>query len=184
MARRTTCALIGVALLVAGCTGDDPADDAQPTTTQTPTTSEATTTTALSDEAQLRQLVSDWSQAAPRIFGEGGDVSEAGAYLAGQYLQQIGDQFDDYKSRGVLVRGSDRSQAEIESIEVSDDAASLVECITDADVLVDGATGELLDDDVSTYRTHTSAVRTERGWRLSVREVQATFEGEASCDAG
>lgn len=166
------------ALVLAGaCGGDDEPDaDRQPTTTAPSTTASP----EAADEAALRQLAEDWYEAVEAIYVGDREPEAAADYISDPYLSGFTEQVDQFKRSGRQAQITGESSHEIRSIIVEGDEATLIECVIDADVLLD-ADGSVLNDVVQANLYSTDAQRVDGGWRLTERETLAEEDGETSC---
>lgn len=179
--------LLCVALVVGpmmGC-GDDDDTPASPTTTApsssstTPSsTAPVTTASPDDDETALRHLAEEWFEVARRLYAGDNDTDQIALYLVARYLDGFITQLENFRAsdrRAELSRLSDHA---IESISIVGDSASLVECVLDADLLLD-EDGNVLNDDATKKQYETIAMKTRSGWRLSDRIKLAETDGES-----
>lgn len=179
-------ALLCVALVVGtvlGCGDDDP--PAPPTTTApsssstTPSsTAPATTAGPEDDEAALRRLAEEWFEVARQLYAGDSDTDQIAIYLVARYLDGFATQLEAFRMSGRKAELSQLSQHVVESLSIDGDSASLVECVVDADLLID-EDGNVLNNDATKKRYETTATRTESGWRLSDRIKVAESDGES-----
>ena len=176
--RRIVVPLLALALAAGGaaCTDDDGADPA-PTTTA-PTTTAPTPT----DEEQLQQLSEDWFEASRAVYLGDEQVDSASEFLTGSYLENFEEQASEFLGSGNVARADDRSDQMVETVEVDGSEATVVECVVDADAVIDEASGDVVDDDVAAYRYRSTAMRTDDGWRYSDRETIDEEIGATECD--
>lgn len=163
--------------LVACGDGEDDADP-QPTTTSPSTTQSPEE----ADEQALRQLAEDWDGAITEIYLEEASEASADQYLAEPYLTEFQAQLEDFRATGNQIEVTDRSGHQIESVDVEADAAAVIECVIDGDILRDQE-GTVLNDAVEVKRYSTSAQRTAEGWRFTDRTTLPTEEGEVCAGA-
>lgn len=166
-----------LALAVVACGGGDD-DDARPQPTTT--APETTQSQEEQDEAALRQLAEDWYGFVEDVYLGREDVSVADAYIAEPYLSGFVEQVEQFAQDGHQIELSDRSSHEVRSVEVDGDQAVVVECVIDADVLLD-ANGSVLNDEIQANLYSTAAVKGPDGWRLSERETVVEEDGAAAC---
>lgn len=164
----------------ASCGSDEERSD-PPTPT---TTSPATTEPELTDEEQLEDLADGWFEASDRIYDDETDVSIAASFVIDGYLERYKERYADFKARGYASRPDPlgRSMNIIESVTASGDAGTVVSCVTDGEHVILEATGEVVNDAVSSTRYETSATRTGDGWRFTDREQLNRYEGQTQCD--
>jgi hypothetical protein len=168
-----------LALAGASCGGGDDDPETQPTTTQLSTTT-TTQSQEEEDEQALRQLAEDWTDAIRAIYYEGEDVALAADYAAGEYLEAFEGDVEAFAQSGNSARPDERTNTDIESVEVSGDSAEVTQCTVDFDVLL-GPGGEVLNDDVVARRFVTTADRGSDGWRFTARDELEVWEGSESC---
>lgn len=171
--RQLSVYLVASCLAFAACGGDDP-DDAGP---QPTTTAPSTTQPQDPDEQALRSLAEAWYETIRQIYDEGAETSTASDYLTEPYLGAFVRQVEEYRSGDETIESSPRSSHEVRSVEVNGDAAVVVECVIDADI-VRAADGAVVNDSVVAKLYSTSAERTEEGWRLRDRETLVEQEGD------
>ena len=179
--RRFTGPLLCLSLATTASCGDDGADEdrAQPTTTA-PSTTESQQE---QDERELRQLAEDWFEAIRDVYVDGADVtSTADKFLISPYRNEFLQQIQEFRASGDEVRrnADGLTTTEVQSIDVSGDDAVVTECIIDADIRVDGDTGEI-DDDIEATLVRTEAVRHDGDWRLAQTTSLTSIEGQARC---
>lgn len=183
-ARRRVLAVCGTAAVVAilGC-GDDKPDAPAPTITSPSTTAPSTLDPESEDEAALRQLAEDWFEAVRRIFIDGEDPALAEQYIAGDYLDQFRQHVLDNEAAGYITERDPegRSRTEIETISVEAGQGDITECLVDADILIDGKTGIIVNDGITARRLMTEATLTTSGWRLSKRLTISTHKNNETC---
>ncbi|WCO68300.1 hypothetical protein PO878_06110 [Iamia majanohamensis] len=177
MKRLLVVPLLALALAAGAACTDDEAADPAPTTTA-PTTTAPTPT----DEEQLEQLSEDWFEASRAIYLGDEQVESASEFLTGSYLENFEEQASDFLGSGSVARADDRSDQMVETVEVDGSEATVVECVVDADAVIDEASGDVVDDDVAAYRYRSTAMRTDRGWRYSDRETIDEEIGVTQCD--
>ncbi|HYI62710.1 MAG TPA: hypothetical protein VEW93_12995 [Acidimicrobiales bacterium] len=171
-------------LLLGGCSDDDPSPQ---TTDPAPTTTKPSTTLSQQqeDEQALRQLAEEWFEAVRRIFVDGEDPAIAERYVTGDYLTEFRRHVQDDAANGHVTERDPqgRSRTTVEDVSVTGDRAEIVECVVDADVLKDGDTGEVINDEIAARRFITRAVQTDSGWRLSQRTTESRTEDSEICPA-
>lgn len=179
--RRFTGPLLCLSLATTASCGDDGADEdrAQPTTTA-PSTTESQQE---QDERELRQLAEDWFEALRDAYVDGADVtSTADKFLIDPYRSEVLQQIQEFRASGDEARrnADGLTTTEVQSIDVSGDDAVVTECTIDADIRVDGDTGEI-DDDIVATLVRTEAVRHDGDWRLAKQTSLTQVEGQARC---
>lgn len=174
---------VAVALiLVCGCGRNEPASPAGPA----PTTTAPSSTLGPEeegDEQALTRLAEGWFEAIRRIFIDGEDLATAEQYVAGEYLEVFRQQVVDQAERGQRSERDpeDRTRTTVEDVSITGDEATVTECVINADVLVDGESGVVIDDSVGVRRYRTVAERTDAGWRFVQRTSVPIEEDDDSC---
>lgn len=177
LVKRLVLPVVAVTLVAGGaaCADDDSADPA-PTTTA-PTTTAPTST----DEEQLEQLAEGWFTQIQAIYTGNADVDTASDFVTGAYLTEFTEQVADFENSGRRLKPDPGSAQTIESIEIaSGDGAEIIECVVDADKLLDSS-GSVINDDTTAFRYSTTAQMTSKGWRLTSRTTTDRFDGASSC---
>lgn len=168
-------------LLAAASCGDDGDDSANP---GSPTTTAPATTTTLTQEEQdeeaLRQLAEDWDETNHAIHLRDESVDAAERYLAGDYLENYRQDVQAFLDRGQVVEPDEQTGTTVEIVVVEGDRGEVIECLVDADLLVD-ADGNVVNDDVSATRLRTEAERSDGEWRFIARSTVEIFEGDVQC---
>jgi hypothetical protein len=169
---------VAVVLAVTGCSDDGSDDPAVTPTITNPTTTESR---EAADEAALRELTEGWYETLNAVLADGEDVALAEEYITGRYLEQFQTAVAERRAEGTTSESGPASREVIESIDVDGDMAVVETCVVDDGVLR-SPEGEVLDDNVYTYRFSTAAERTpDGGWRFNSRDRASEEEGDL-CD--
>jgi hypothetical protein len=169
-----------LALAAASCSDDDDPTRPQPTTTAPDTTQPQPETET--DEQALEALAEDWYEASREAYRNAEfDLATVERYLVDPYLSAFVAAVEDYRAQGQTSRPGEASRHVIGEVAVDDESGFVEECIVDAEVLLDEV-GAVVNDEIVTSRTRTSAVMTSSGWRFSDREVLGDEEGGDQCD--
>lgn len=164
-----------------GCGDDDPAPGATATSPPPTTTAPATTLSqADQDEAALRQLTHDWYETVQSIYVDQSDPELAEEFITGEYLSNFLEDVEARRAAGMTSRRGQNSREAVTGLVIDGDAASIDTCNVDANVLLD-ADGEVVNDEVATFRFTTSAERTEDGWIFTKRIRHDEPEDGAQC---
>ncbi|HEU5149859.1 MAG TPA: hypothetical protein VFU19_05150 [Iamia sp.] len=164
--------------LLAACGGDDP-DDARP---QPTTTAPSTTQPQDPDEQALRSLAEDWFRAVRQAYMEDTDLADLEPLAVERYLAGVRDEIEAFRDSGNEARPGDRTRHEVLSVAVDGDAAVLVECVIDADLVL-SSQGQVLNDEVQANLYETDALRDGDEWRLSGRRTLDEVDGSIECPA-
>jgi len=173
-------AVLAGALVLAACGGDDDPESA------TTTTDRQTTTTidqAKADEEAVRKVAEEWAEASVRLLKEPNPADPAlERFLAGEMLDRFREDIARRDREGLISRSPERPRTShrIDAVVVKNDEATLRECFVDDLVLTKRATGEVLNDEVATYETRTTARRSSNGWKL-VKRDGTRMEGVTGC---
>jgi len=173
-------AILAVMAITTACGNNGGDDDGTGTTTR----SRPTPTTMSADEAAVRKVAEEWNREAIRLaVTPDPDDPALERYLTGALLRQFKTVQIQRLKDGLTSRASpeNRAAARIISVEVDGNQAELQECIIDDRLLVRRATGEVLDDSVSTSRLRTVLSRDGGSWKLARSEEVARWEGVAGC---
>ena len=166
MLRLATVALL--LAVVAACGGrDDEAGASVPTTTA------PATTAAPSDEDQLRQLAVEWGETVEGVSRGEADAEQARELIEGDYLDGFLQRDADDQAEGLIARpmiGLATTSSPLRSTAMK---GPCVECVVDADVLVVGESGEVVNDEVNARRYQLSAQWHSDGWRFTAIERSA-----------
>lgn len=190
MAPRIGTCLLALALVVGACGGDD--DDtsnvtvpADTSTTESTTTTEPATTSTTEDPAAAVEAAffAQWD-AFVAILGNPDPANPLiDRHFTGEARESLLDSISDFLQEGKRAqRPADPahfSPAVLEVV-VEGETAVLFECTVDGIVVVDAESGEVLNDEVSTYALR-NEFRFEGGaWKLSATR-EPTAE-EPACD--
>ncbi|MGH9187566.1 MAG: hypothetical protein ACRD0U_17415 [Acidimicrobiales bacterium] len=184
---------VGV-LLLGACGGDD--DDATPTTRETTTTNPIetttttpsdTTTTTVDPQAALKMEVEDSYRAAWNAYRTASDTNDPGfapflALFADPELSFLRRNIETRASAGQGVNRPEGGGLQaVKVAEVTSDTAKMRACNVDNSVVFVIATGEVVDDSVSTALVEDSLLRDGLVWRVADRRVVQEWEGYAEC---
>ncbi len=177
--KRAMVATVVAASLLAACsTGDDGGSG-------TTTRPKATHTTMSPDEAAVRKVAEEWANATDRLVRSPNPSDPAlDRLLTGPMLAKFRADMTRRVKDELVARSPERSVAShtIKDVQVDGDRAVVLECFVDDLLLVDKASGAILNDSVSTYATRTVATRIGSRWKLSERTSRRTG-GVSGCAA-
>jgi hypothetical protein len=168
-----------LALTVASCS-----DDPEPPTTASPPTSKATSTTkAPTPEEEVRAVMEAWAEASIRLRLDPDPEDPALAtYLTGRMLEEQRRKFAGLKERGEFGHQPEPSvtAVRIESIEIRDREATIVNCDVD-DLQLMSPAGEILNDRIVSVRFSIGAVREDGAWKLATATPIEAWENRSQC---
>ncbi len=190
--RKVTMTAAVVLLALAGCGGASdsatPGDVPPPATSNPPTDGSSPVVEAAVERERVEQEVLAAYLAAAEAYDEASDPADpTHADLAkpqtGPALEQAVNQLSAYRASGRVGREPENSiarrNAEVES--VSGETAIVRDCTVDDGIVVIAATGEVVNDLVSTFLFKGHMVVEDGRWKLSSLLVEEEWEGVAGC---
>lgn len=175
--RQASAALLVVSCLVlSACGGDDAADGAGPPSTAV----DPTTQPGDLNEQVVRRMAQGWYETLRQISYEGVAIEMSRVYIDDAYRAALEEELEDIRSSGETVRLSEKSSMTIESVEIDDRDAVVIECVEDADEVLD-EDGDVIDDDVEVRRFSTESYRGNRGWLFVSRTELPATDGAEEC---
>ncbi len=179
----TLCAV----LAAAACGGDGGTDDASPASTTeasepADTTVAETTTTTLSPEAEVEAAVVAHDAMIIRLAqAPDPDDPEIAQRSTGSSRERAESGFAQMVALGQYGQPGPNMSISVLHTEVSGDHATVDACEVDDGLLIDAATGNVLDDDVVTSLVTISLERIDGQWLVSSSVIQDTWDGVTSC---
>ncbi len=169
------------------CGGDGGTDDASPASTTeasepADTTVAETTTTTLSPEAEVEAAVADY-YAMVVLLVQAPDPAdpEIAQRATGTNLDRLASNLTQYATLGhVVQRGPNMGQTLI-GAEVSGDRATVDVCSVDDSVLIEAATGRVINDDVVTRVITYRLERVDATWLVAETTSGQSWEGVSDC---
>ncbi len=183
---------VAVALVVGACGDDDDQSAVDLTTTtsveETTTTAppETTTTAAPTPEEEVLAAYQGYWAAVNEGFGPPQAKPELPAfrqYATGEVLPGIVQRAQEAKAKGSIfeIPEGARYSHRAEVVSIDGDTATVRDCNVDDSVELNAATGEVIDDGVSTRLYISMLVREAGQWKVAVLNRESTWEGVAGC---
>lgn len=183
----TNCVIIGallLALLGPACSSVDSTTGPTTIRSTAPTTTTTADVAGTSPEHEIRQVVEEWYQVALELI-EHPDPNDPrlGQYLTGDFLAGFRASLQTQLQDGTIGRLPPQSQSmlRVDEVTVDGDVATITECVVDDGWLIDGATGEILNDRVVTRTRQVTTRRVDGRWRLAADEVISESDGVSGC---
>lgn len=195
------------ALLAGGltaCTAAEPASPSGSTMTSRPVSSGAPATSAATSPPATdstsgttepvltpeQREVADAYRAALDAFNEAyrdpmrPDLPALRETMTGIMLSDTVAAIEKDLADGVTTRPGDRNlfAARVEAVRITGDTAEVDACVIDDVVLVEKATGTVVDDAVRVVTETATLARSDKRWRMSARAVHSESEAD-SCEA-
>ncbi|MGI8709698.1 MAG: hypothetical protein ACR2LA_01700 [Acidimicrobiales bacterium] len=189
--RKVTTAMV-VLLALTGCGGASdsatPGDVPPPTTSAPPPDGSSPVVDAAAERDRTEQEVLDAYLAATEAYDAASNPADPkfpalAETQTGLALEQAVKQLSAYQATGRVGRDPENSisqrRAEVES--VTGETAVVRDCTTDDGIVVVAATGEVVNDLVSTFLFEGHMVVEDGRWKLSSLLVDEEWEGVAGC---
>lgn len=181
-------------LVLTSCGGSSdsatPSDVPPPASSTPPLEGRSLVLDAAAERERVEQEVLDAYLAATEAYDAASDPADP-AYpglaetQTGLALEQAVSQLSAYQATGRAGRDPENSiskrEAEVET--VTDDKAVVRDCTIDDGIIVVAATGEVVNDVVSTFLFEGHMVVEDGRWKLSSLLVEQEWEGVAGCAA-
>lgn len=192
-------ALVALALGLAGCADDDPAQSASTNTTRssspsttgttsTPSeTSDATATTGPQTTAEqevIDRYVAYWAARFDANSGTPDPEDPAlREYTTGPQLDAVIAETQSNLDQGLAFQSAaePHDYQRVNVVELDGDRAVVQECVVSDGVIVRRATGEVVNDDVATHNVRGELTRVDGVWRVSEARLIQRWEGVAGC---
>lgn len=189
---RLSSTAVAAALALGACGGDDDQSAADLTTSttaeETTTTAppETTTTAALTPEEEvLAAYAAHWKAVrdafAPPVPNP--DLTALREHTTGEVLRYAIENAEKavQDNEAYVVPDNDASNHRVEVLSIDGDTATVRDCTIDETVVINTASGEVIDDAVSTRLYISMLVRENGSWKTSVLRREADWEGVAGC---
>lgn len=175
--------LIGAAL-GGGCSSDG--DAASPGSSSTDARrAEATTSSTLSTEDEIAARYRAFWEARFEANQAPPNPDHPGLreYATGAQLENVIAETTRNRDQGLAFRRAEDSvgTTRVRIGEVQGDEATVRECVVDDGVVYRIATGEVVDDAVSTQNVRATMRRVEGKWKLAAAQLLQEWEGVAGC---
>lgn len=181
--RRRVVAGVLLALALAACSGDG--ESAGTTTTERPTASSSTTETTVLDDVAAAQVALDSYWAMVKRVGSqpNPDDPELGERAVDPILSSIRDLFATQQAQGQRSEYDGVPyRIELTIVGVEGDTATFEGCAVNGARLI-GRGGEVVNDDVNTYRQRGTLIRVAGIWKMQRFDVLRQAAGEVPCES-
>ena len=195
---------VALVLALAGCSDDDSdtaassttAADRTSTTASTSSTSRDTTTTTTeatpvttapgttAEQEVIDRYVGYWNA---RFNANAGvpnpDDPALRDFATGRQLDAVVAETQSNLDSGVAFEraAEPHNIQRVTVVEIDGDRAVVQECVVDDGLVVNRATGEVVDDSVSTHNVQAEMLRVDGVWKVSEARLLQQFEGVAGC---
>lgn len=104
-------------------------------------------------------------------------------YATGEELAKVVSETRANRDEGRAFRPAERpaNTRRVNVVSIADDRATVQDCWVDDGVVVDRATGRVLNDQVTTYNGRADLLRVEGRWRVAATRLLQRWEGVAGC---
>jgi len=198
-----------VVAVLAGCGGDDDTPEASPTTSESsapsttssstssppvptattpdgsgPATTEPATT---AEQEVIDSYVAYWDA---RFAANSGtpnpDDPALREHATGEQLDAVMAETRSNLEQGLAFRAAEEPHdvQAVTVVELDGDQAVVQECVVSDGVIVERATGEVVNDDVATHNVRGELQRVDGVWKVSGARLIQEWEGVAGCAAG
>ena len=180
-------AAVAVALLAAGCGGsEEPAAVGKvpaPSTTASTALTSTTLSRAETEQAVLDGYLANWEAWAAATNPPDPNFPGLAATRTGPALQAAVDQITAWRASGRVSHEPENSISEnrVEVVSVNGEEALVRDCSIDDALVVIGATGEVVNDQVETALFEGSMVLEGDRWKLQSLKVVESWDGVAGC---
>jgi hypothetical protein len=179
----TAAAACALVVAVAACGDDGEAADDGPTTSTSETTIASTTTTQDPEAEVEAAYLAYWEMNKRLSEAPDPDDPELGERATGTALDKLVESLTTMRAAGErFVFGPEYSHL-VESVEVSDDNATIRDCAIDDAIVENNRTGAREELGVSTALLEASLVFTDHGWLVSTISRLSVWEGAVRCEA-
>lgn len=179
----TLCAIFAAA----ACSGDGGAEEGAPASTTeasepADTTVVETTTTTLSPEAEVEAAVMAYEAMASRLIqAPDPNDPEIAQRATGENRSHLEAQLQELVALGRAGELGPNTRQTVLHTEVSGDRATVEVCSVDDGVLIEVATGRVLNDDVVTDHSVVTLERADGVWLVAQRSRIEQWEGVTDC---
>ena len=191
--RRLGPLLLGAAVLLGACGGDDDASGVtvpeDEVTTSTSTTTGSTTTTTDPDadvKEAIEQAYYDQWDAYIEILSDPDPTNPLiEQHFTGAARERLLDSIAEDVRAGIVTRrpdNPDNFRADIIDVSLAEEQATVISCLVDGLVQVDRTTGAVVNDAVATLKIETSMVLEDQNWKLEDSVRLSRLEGATSCE--
>ena len=174
-------------LASAACGGDGGTDEEAPASTteasEPPDTTVAeTTTSTLSPEAEVEAAVMAYEAMASRLIqAPDPNDPEIAERATGENRSHLEAHLQELVALGRAGQLGPNTRQTVLHTEVSGDQATVEVCSVDDGVLIEVATGRVLNDDVVTDHSVVTLERSDGAWLVAQRSRIATWDGVTDC---
>lgn len=175
-----------VILVVVGCNASAPVADQDPLPPTTPVTtpSPGAAQTEDPEEAAVRAAYEGYWRAIlaandpPDQFHP-----DLARYATGEAFESVFQAAQANRLTGRILRLPENSITEyrIDEVDIDGDSAQVWGCTIDDGLVIDAETGDVLDDDIVTFRVSATLTRENGTWKVSHSESEESWEGVAGC---
>ncbi len=138
---------------------------------------------------QEKQAVADTVLASLRVALEANSppdparLEEVRNYTTDRAFESVANAVRDNQQKGLMTRPgpSGRSQKQVEVVSISDDTAIARLCSVDDGLVVEQATGRVVNDEVVTRLYIVFLVREDGRWKVQNNRVEQKWAGVAGC---